>query len=74
MATPMSSVVMFLLVLLVVMDLATMAFSNTAVKPGIPGSVQASVIISNQIAVGVVPLEVSCRSRHGEVVVTPTTL
>jgi hypothetical protein len=58
MATPVSSVVVFLLVLLVVMDLATMALSN-AVKPAIPGSLQASVVIENRITVpGPVPVEV----------------
>lgn len=74
MAKPVSSA-LFLLVLLVVMDLATMAFSNTTVKPAIPGSLQASVVIENRITVpGPVPVEVSCRSRNGEVVITPTTL
>ncbi|KAG0613999.1 hypothetical protein M758_6G143400 [Ceratodon purpureus] len=68
MSKTMSSVV-FLLLFLVVMDSASLVFSHS-----IPGTLQASVLIYNQIGVGVMPVEVRCRSETNEVVITETAL
>ncbi|KAG0571149.1 hypothetical protein KC19_6G214800 [Ceratodon purpureus] len=68
MSKTMSSVV-FLLLFLVVMDSASLVFSG-----GIPRTLQGSVLIYNQIGIGVTPVEVRCKSETNEVVISETAL